>query len=287
VLRGGPVVVTSTVVPIQTEGSRPPIFCAQPIGGDVQCYQPLSRAMGSAQPFYGLGSQHWTGGTDIDQDTIEQLAALYVRDLRTFHSSGPYFLGGWSSGGVVAYEIARQLAAAGQDVGLLALFDSMLAADSSEMTEAELLISDVENRAQQTLNIASDDVLQLPIDEQYSYIRDCAIRIGVLSDDIEVEQLQMYVRRQRHVRRLRSSYRPERFHGRITLFRAALNSGRDDRSSTSESVLRQWSELTPFELDVHSVPGNHQNMLREPCVTSIACALESCIPELTAANGRP
>jgi phthiocerol/phenolphthiocerol synthesis type-I polyketide synthase E len=114
----------SPLVAIQPKGSRPALFCMHPHGGNVLVYRDLSRHLGSDQPFYGLQCQ----GLDGDQSplkTIEDMAALYVKEIRRVKPHGPYFLGGYCMGGTVAFEIAQQLRAAGEVIALLALFDTI------------------------------------------------------------------------------------------------------------------------------------------------------------------
>ena len=114
----------SSLVTIQPKGSRPPFFCIHGGGGNVLIYRDLSMHLGPDQPFYGLQAQ----GLDGEQpclDTIEDMASLYVRDIRKVQPHGPYYLGGYCMGGTVAYEIAQQLRAQGEEVALLALFDTM------------------------------------------------------------------------------------------------------------------------------------------------------------------
>jgi amino acid adenylation domain-containing protein len=98
-----------------------PFFCVHPAGGNVLCYAELARALGPDQPFYGLQLP------DLEvlgpSPTVEALAAHYVAALAAVVPSGPYSLGGWSLGGAIAYEMARQLRAAGHEIDLLALID--------------------------------------------------------------------------------------------------------------------------------------------------------------------
>jgi thioesterase domain-containing protein/acyl carrier protein len=115
----------SPVVPIQTEGSRPPFFCVHGAGGTVLTYRELSHHLGKDQPFYGLQAQGLDGDTPALK-TVKEMAALYVKNLRRVQPQGPYYLGGYCMGGTVAYEMAQQLLASGQPVGLLALFDTMV-----------------------------------------------------------------------------------------------------------------------------------------------------------------
>jgi thioesterase domain-containing protein len=99
-------------------------FCFHAAGGNVLNYRALSKYMGPEQPFYGLQSQGLDGVSPL-LTTIEDMAALYVRAIRTIQPSGPYFLGGYCLGGTIAYEVAQQLHAAGEQISLLALFDTL------------------------------------------------------------------------------------------------------------------------------------------------------------------
>ena len=114
----------SPLVAIQPNGSRPPFFCIHGGGGNVLIYRDLSRHLGSDQPFYGLQAQGLDGERPC-LTTIEAMASLYVTEIRRLQPHGPYHLGGYCMGGTVAYEMAQQLKAQGEEVALLALFDTM------------------------------------------------------------------------------------------------------------------------------------------------------------------
>jgi thioesterase domain-containing protein len=112
------------VVALQTGGSRQPFFFlhGHPNGTASYCF-PLARALGPDQPFYALDPYR------LDDlavpPTLEEIAATHLEALRAIHPEGPYLLGGFCNGGNVAYEMARQLHAAGQAVDLLVLVDPM------------------------------------------------------------------------------------------------------------------------------------------------------------------
>jgi phthiocerol/phenolphthiocerol synthesis type-I polyketide synthase E len=114
----------SPLVPIQPNGSRPPLFFFHGAGGTVLTYRKLSTCLGADQPFYGLQCQGLDGQLPL-LTTVEEMAALYVRHIRSVQPHGPYFLGGYCMGGTLAYEAAQQLYAAGEPVALLALLDTM------------------------------------------------------------------------------------------------------------------------------------------------------------------
>jgi thioesterase domain-containing protein/acyl carrier protein len=114
----------SPLVAIQTRGSRPPLFCMHGAGGTVLMYRELSRRLGEDQPFYGLQAQG-LDGSSAPLTTIEEMAALYVKEIKKSQPRGPYFISGYCMGGTVAYEVAQRLQQQGQTVAMLALFDTM------------------------------------------------------------------------------------------------------------------------------------------------------------------
>ena len=114
---------SQVLVSIQSQGSRVPFFCVHAVGGQVISYAELSQEMGLEQPFYGLQSPpaNFSPESDI---SIEQMATLYNREIRSVQPVGPYLLSGWSMGGLVAWEMAQQLMKEGETMGLLALMDT-------------------------------------------------------------------------------------------------------------------------------------------------------------------
>ena len=113
----------TSLVPIQPYGSEPPFFCVHGGAGTVLHLQPLARALGPEQPFYGLQARGLYGH-QAPLTTVEAMAAHYLRELRDVQAKGPYYLGGYCFGGIVAFEMAQQLLAGGEDVALLAMFNS-------------------------------------------------------------------------------------------------------------------------------------------------------------------
>jgi len=114
----------SPLVPIQPLGSRPALFCIHGAGGTVLMYRELSRQLGNDQPFYGLQAQGLDGSAP-PLTKIEDMAAVYVKEIRRLQPHGPYFIAGYCMGGTVALEVAQQLQQLGETIGLLALFDTM------------------------------------------------------------------------------------------------------------------------------------------------------------------
>jgi nonribosomal peptide synthetase DhbF len=108
---------------IRSEGTRPPLFLVPGVGGNVICYHDLAQLLGDQQPVYGLQSRG-LDGLQRPFTSAEDIARNFVRELRTVQPEGPYYLGGASVGGVIAFEMAQQLVAANQDVAMLTLLES-------------------------------------------------------------------------------------------------------------------------------------------------------------------
>jgi amino acid adenylation domain-containing protein len=110
------------LVAIQPRGARPPLFCVHPVGGSVLCYAELARQLGPEQPCFGLQAPELAGGAPLPR--VEDRARTYIAAVRRVQPAGPYRLGGWSMGAVVAFEMAQQLTRQGEAVDLLALLDA-------------------------------------------------------------------------------------------------------------------------------------------------------------------
>jgi pimeloyl-ACP methyl ester carboxylesterase len=128
--------LSSPLVAIQPSGAKPPFFCVHPIGGNVLCYLDLARHLGEDQPFYGLQASGIDGEGE-PKSRIEGMAGYYIEAIREIQPQGPYLLGGWSFGGVVAFEMAQQLHSSGEQVALLALIDSSARHHNSQAMEVD------------------------------------------------------------------------------------------------------------------------------------------------------
>jgi amino acid adenylation domain-containing protein len=114
----------SSLVAIKPQGDGVPFFCVHPIGGNVLCYLDLARHFTPEQPFYALQALE-PEDEEAYPASIEEMAARYLREVRRIQPAGPYRLGGWSMGGLVAFEMARQLASEGKSPDLVALIDTL------------------------------------------------------------------------------------------------------------------------------------------------------------------
>ncbi|HWC30996.1 MAG TPA: alpha/beta fold hydrolase, partial [Dehalococcoidia bacterium] len=112
-----------SLVPIRESGSKPPLFFVHMADGHILSYRDLMRRLPPDQPLYGLQSRGLDGTSRINT-RIEDMARDYVAEMRKAYPRGPYAICGWSFGGTVAFEMARQLEQQQRRVALLALFDT-------------------------------------------------------------------------------------------------------------------------------------------------------------------
>jgi thioesterase domain-containing protein len=112
----------ASIVPIKPEGGRPPIFAVSGHGGDVFCLLPLARHLHAEQPVVGVQPPGLDGTEPLK--SVEALARYEIEQIRRYRPHGPYLIAGHCAGGTLAFEVAQQLVAAGQQVALLALIGS-------------------------------------------------------------------------------------------------------------------------------------------------------------------
>jgi thioesterase domain-containing protein len=114
----------SSLVSIQRSGSKPPFYCVHSCEGEVLFLTSLSQHLGPEQPFYALRAQGLDGNRPLA--TVEEMAAHYLKEIQAFQPQGPYIVGGADAGGMVAWEMAQQLARASKpdNVAMVVLLDT-------------------------------------------------------------------------------------------------------------------------------------------------------------------
>ncbi len=265
----------SPLVEIQRGAAGPAFFCVHPAGGNVLCYTDLAKHLGMDQSFYGLQAQG-LDGTQMPLSSIEEMATSYIAAIRTIQPAGPYFLGGWSMGGLVAFEMAQQLQAQGQHVSLLAVIDANAPATETQFAEPDE-ISYMESftrdmgLAWEQLQGSSDDLVNLDSRQRLDYVLEMAVAANVLPPDVESSQIEhLYNVFKTNVRAM-LDYKPQPLSIPITLFKAEelLGEPADPRAG--------WERFTREGVELLTVPGNHYTMVREPHVKILARQLVRCI----------
>ncbi len=270
----------SPLVALRSTGSRPPFYCVHPGGGSVLGYLDLVRALDSDQPFYGLQSPGLEGESEV-YTSIEDMASRYIQEIRGLQPEGPYFLGGWSLGGVVAFEMARQLKELGQQVALLALIDSYAPANDQDLSRLEndseligMFLRDFRGRHGKEMTESYDDLQGKDIDWLLQHLLSEAKSLGVLPPDAGMEEIRRLLNVFRANMNALKNYRPKPYFDRLTLFRAETSSRNLLADNTSG-----WEALTDCPIEVHIIPGNHYSMVARPNVQTLVEKLDLCLRE--------
>jgi amino acid adenylation domain-containing protein len=249
------------LIEIQPHGSLTPVFFVHPAGGSVVSFFPLARALGPERPFYALEGTS-TGYGPTAGRRVESIAAKYVEAVRTVQPDGPYFLGGWSTGGVVAFEMARQLHSRRAEVALVALLDSAPPGDTYQVINDKraLLAGFAVNLGipAKLLFAAPQELLRSETQRQLSWVLDQAGRAQVLPPDVSIEDLHRWFDLYLADIEAVENYRPQATSIPLLLLRALEN-----------AETTGWDELST-KLEVHSVPGDHFTMMRPPHVSTLA-----------------
>jgi len=286
----------SSLVPIQPGGSKPPLFCLHLALGHVLFYRDLAHRLGSDQPVYAFQPQG-LDGTRPRHTRIEEMASHYIKEMRALQPEGPYYLGGSSFGGLIAFEMAQQLHAQGQQVGLLALFDTYAPGFYNLSAEGRSFPHKV-HRIMQRVDLHLGNLLLLEPEGKVKYAREKAVLVkgrlkgsikrfgsgviklvdklsqsnghsvpgeGPQKIDVALEALREYV--------------PRVYSGRVTLFRASkrpagYNNDRD----------LGWGELAAGGVEIHEIPGYHGSIVREPRVRILTERLQQCLSQTIASD---
>jgi amino acid adenylation domain-containing protein len=263
------------LVAIQPQGHRLPLFFVHAAGGNVLCYSDLAKHLGPDQPFYGLQSFGFEEGTE-PLNRIEDMAACYVAAIVKAQAEGPYLLGGWSMGGIVAYEMAQQLVRNGQQVALLALLDHS-PPEPGDIDEGLDEISLMQRFFDGRVEIDPESLEAMSVDQRLAYFLQQATSLKLVPPDLGISQIKSYLKVYRaNVRALRS-YSAEPYAGRITLLRTKYEiAGADDTLG--------WGALAAQGVDVFEVPGKHSDMMTEPHLNILAQYLKACLDKVQSAR---
>jgi len=261
------------LVEIQPEGSGAPFFCFHPIGGGLLCYAQLSRALGRERPFYGLQAPTEPAlGESLT--SIERMADFYLREIQSVQPDGPYLLGGWSMGGLVAFEVARQLAQKRQKVDIVALFDTypppsgrQTIDDRDGLPVIARFAADIVSLAGHDPRDMRDEFLSLTEREQRTMLLASLKQYGLLAAADPITELDLlldvFTRNSLAVDR----YSPSRIEQRVILFRAG---DADDKID----LAGQWALWAQGGVELHRISGDHYGILRQPNVSVLADTLK-------------
>lgn len=269
----GNTTASSWLNPPQAGNTKPTLFCIPPAGNSLLGFANIVHHLGDDFPFYvpqPLGLE----GETKPQERVEDMAAHYIREIQAIQPAGPYYLGGRCFGGIVAFEMARQLVQQGETVALLALIDGGLPpniysqlrnTDGSKKTKS--LAQYWQSFAYFCRNGQLATILQYRYRQQLR-----KLKTKFLPDTTPADPLMANVKRvfSSHMK-ARSNYMPATsYPGKVTIF--ASGTLRLDQQAA-------WQELATEGIECHYVGGSHGTIDQEPYVGVLADKLRTCLNE--------
>jgi aspartate racemase len=278
----------TSLVAIQAQGSKPPLFCVHGGAGTVLLFNSLARHLAPERPVYGLQARGLYG-RDLPHTNVEEMAAHYIKEMRSVQPKGPYLIGGWCFGGVVAYEIAQQLKSVGEQVDLLVMFNApsgpehyAIKPGSGPISPAPPWRRRLQKHWRDWSNVAATEKvsyitrrirgkLQRSYRAVYRHCRGvarrtlCRFYIALrlpLPDEIRNYYF-LYINTMAECR-----YRPQLYSGNMLIFR--------DQGPYKDETLG-WDRFVTGEIECYEVPvsvNHHRALMQEPVIRTVARQLE-------------
>jgi thioesterase domain-containing protein/acyl carrier protein len=267
------------LVPLHTKGTQPPVFCFHPAGGQVLIYQPLTDSLDADQPLYCLQSRALTN-PDEEYNSLDDMAAAYTVALQQRQPEGPYYLLGWSMGGLLALTVAGLLEQQGQPVAFVGLLDPYLPTHNDRFCDDSLLgpvlafggslasallgLNPVERQALQ------EKLCALPPQERLPQLLHWGQTRHILFPELPLATLQRQAALAEVHMTLCRTHAPRPVHAPLSIWWA--------RHSLQEEPHRTaWSNYTLRAVHTAMAEGNHFSMLQPPHVYFLAQSLRTSL----------
>ncbi len=271
------------IMPIKETSIHPPLFCISGIHGNVLLYADLAKHLGADQPFYGL-QPRGLDGFYSPLSSIEEIATYYIQVVRTVQPKGPYFLGGFSLGSKVVWEMAQQLHHQGEKVALLALFDGTTRFTSiGRLPFYKRLVLHCQSLRKMGFTYISQ---KFPgwqdwlIGRYYYWTKKIARRFYQRMS----WQLPIYLRQSAIEESLEKAgteamrnYVMQVYPDKVTLFRADIQASDQGVGFVPLDWDLGWGNLAAGGLEIQTISGNHMSMFHEPQVQVLAQKLQECL----------
>ncbi|HMM80935.1 MAG TPA: amino acid adenylation domain-containing protein [Pyrinomonadaceae bacterium] len=271
------------IVPLKTSGTKTPIFLVHAAGGNVLFYRDLANEMGANQPIYGLQARGVADKSETAHDRVEDMATDYLDEMRKLQPVGPYRVCGSSFGGLVAFEIAVQLERRGEKVETLGLFDTYAPGYLDESTIAggagsRRFIAHMRSLIGQLREIKSTKERAYFVISKGQKVKNILKRkviwkknqFAIEYNKATGRELPVNVMRNHEaIQRALDAYRPGRYAGDITVFRAS-----EQPKNTRFDPSLGWAELVDGNVVTEVVKGSHGALTVHPYAADLAAKFE-------------
>jgi thioesterase domain-containing protein len=282
---------------LRSTGTRPPLVLLPALGGDVRCYGELVQQLGDDQPVYAFRPR----GADQElapHVTIDEMIADYLAALRVLQPAGPYHLAGWSTGGIFAFALAEALERSGEEVALVALFDTPLPSicDDIDVEDDLRFLCDLINYASRFSGIEfiinCDDLARLEPERRFSAALNEARNHGIIPGETPESFIRRLVEVGKANVRVIQSYDAKPIDAPTQLFVPRIKTGLAEVSGreVSTQLDNGWEAVIGQTTQLHEVPGDHFTMMLGDSAAAMVDTLSTQMTRSTVdekATGQP
>ncbi|HVM89005.1 MAG TPA: amino acid adenylation domain-containing protein [Puia sp.] len=273
-------IVWKSLVPIKPEGNKPPLYIVHGSGLTVMVFNSLAKELSENQPVYGLQAYGLNGEEPFD--TIEEIATHYINEIVAYNPDGPYLLAGYSFGGKVVFEMAKQLKAMGKEVRLVAIFDTNVAGADNFLSSSQRWKKKIVRQFPKALFVFQSfakypaDTIKYQFNFFFGKIRSLLEKAGMLNSlPAEEEQLSVYAKRINEAYfKAYANYKMIPYDGVIDLFRVTKRLYYLD-----DPVYLGWNAYALKGVNIYDIPGDHKTFLLGTNYIALAKTLQKCIDE--------
>ncbi|MEC4812262.1 MAG: amino acid adenylation domain-containing protein [Scytonema sp. PMC 1069.18] len=267
------------LIPLQTKGDRRPLFLIHQHGGYGLSYSQLAQTLRKEQPLYALQARG-LDGKQQPLDSIEAMASAYLQAIREILPHGPYSVGGHSFGGLVAFEMASQLEAQGEEVENLLIIDThpplptveLEASVEDDTALLAFLVEQIGLYVNETINISQQELLTLKEAERLDYVLQILRTREVIPPDAGTNFVTGFINVYKANSQAIIHYQPKPIRSPLSVFKTqALAEQFPDDPTVG------WHKLAPGQVQVYSLIGDHNSILREPHVQHLAEAIQKVV----------
>ncbi|MEO1433183.1 MAG: non-ribosomal peptide synthetase, partial [Cyanobacteria bacterium J06633_8] len=269
------------LLPLQTKGNQTPLFLVHPAGGYGLGYSLLANKLGTNQPVYALQARG-LNGKEQPLNTVEAMASDYIKAIREIQPSGAYLIGGYSSGGLIAFEIASQLQAAGESIENLLIIDTHPPLTDSKIetipdNETALLIFIIEQiglHFNAEIKLDYEELAALDEVKRLDYALQVLQNYQIFAPNSGKNLVAGLVNVYKANSQASLNYQPLAINADISLFKTEALAKQFPNNSTLG-----WDKLTSETVDIRTVKGTHDNLLQEPSVIELSTAIQEFLPK--------
>jgi len=251
----------SVLVTLQGKGSKTPLFFVHPSGGSTHWYKDLSNALGKDQPFYAFQAVGFRGDQPL-HTTIEEMASCYIEAMRSVQPHGPYQIGSWSLGVIIAYEMAQQLAAAGEEVAALIMLDQGPEMPlSPPEDDAEYLVQTFGSR----IPLEVEELRGRDFHDQIAYVLEKGKKKRFIMPFVTQKAFTHFITILRTQGNAWRNYTVRPYPGQVTLFRAL-----EQPDGAPAEPDMGWGRVAQGGVKIIETPGDHLTMIHKPLAKDLA-----------------